>query len=55
MHVDHIIPVSFGGNTIPENLCLACFSCNVHKSAKQVGKDPLTQEIVPFPSKTGPG
>ncbi|QTA77866.1 HNH endonuclease domain-containing protein [Desulfonema limicola] len=46
MHVDHIIPVSVGGNTIPENLCLACFSCNVYKSAKQVWKDPLTQEIV---------
>jgi len=48
MHVDHIIPVSVGGDTILENLCLACFSCNVHKGAKQVWNDPLNQEIVPL-------
>ncbi|MBF0201949.1 MAG: HNH endonuclease [Desulfamplus sp.] len=35
MHVDHIIPESAGGNTTPENLCLACFSCNVHKNSGQ--------------------
>ncbi len=46
MHVDHIIPESDGGRTIPENLCLACFSCNVYKGAKLTWQDPLTQESV---------
>ena len=48
MHIDHIVPVSVGGNTTPENLCLACFSCNVYKSAKQTWKDPKSQKIVPL-------
>jgi hypothetical protein len=30
--VEHIIPVSRGGQTQFENLCLACPSCNRHKS-----------------------
>lgn len=46
MHVDHILPESAGGSTSPDNLCLACFSCNVYKGAKQNWTDPLTQEIV---------
>lgn len=46
MHVDHIIPESAGGGTIADNVCLACFSCNVYKGAKQVGNDPATQETV---------
>lgn len=48
MHIDHIIPQSLGGGTIPENLCLACFSCNVYKGAKQTWKDPKTQKSVPL-------
>jgi predicted nucleic acid-binding Zn ribbon protein len=30
---DHVIPASHGGPTIPENLVLACQSCNCTKSA----------------------
>ena len=45
MHVDHIISESAGGSTTPDNLCLACFSCNVYKGAKQMWIDPLTQEV----------
>ncbi|MCD6186334.1 MAG: HNH endonuclease [Deltaproteobacteria bacterium] len=48
MHVDHIIPVSAGGSTTLDNLCLTCFSCNVYKGAKQTWSDPLTQETVPL-------
>ncbi|HAG84344.1 MAG TPA: hypothetical protein DCL61_25110 [Cyanobacteria bacterium UBA12227] len=39
---EHIIPRSLGGETIWENLCLACPSCNrisvvtTHKSAAQI-------------------
>ncbi len=46
MHVDHIIPDIAGGQTILDNLCLACFSCNVHKGANQTGFDSLTEEVV---------
>jgi 5-methylcytosine-specific restriction endonuclease McrA len=29
--LDHIVPRSRGGNTVPENLCAACFPCNQRK------------------------
>ncbi len=46
MHVDHIIPEVVGGKTTLDNLCLACFSCNVSKGPRQTGVDSLTQEVV---------
>lgn len=45
MHVDHILPESAGGGSTPDNLCLACFSCNVYKWARQRAKDQLTNEM----------
>jgi hypothetical protein len=47
-HVDHIIPEVAGGLTVLENLCLACFACNVFKGAQQNGVDTLTGEAVPL-------
>lgn len=44
-HVDHIIPIKHGGSDDNENLCLACYKCNSHKSHDLVGFDPETQEI----------
>lgn len=29
--IDHILPRSRGGQTVPENLCAACFACNQRK------------------------
>ncbi|MCS6886353.1 MAG: HNH endonuclease [Acidobacteriota bacterium] len=29
--IDHILPRSRGGQTVPENLCAACFECNQRK------------------------
>jgi len=46
MHVDHIIPEAAAGLTSVENICLACFSCNVAKAAQQTAVDPLTEETV---------
>ena len=48
LHIDHIIPVSHGGPTALDNLCQACFSCNVHKQAHQAGTDQLTGLSAPL-------
>ena len=43
---EHIMPRSAGGETILENLCLSCPSCNRYKAQRQTAADPLTEEIV---------
>jgi hypothetical protein len=45
---DHIIPVSQGGETTFENVCLACRSCNEFKVNSTEAVDPLTGETVPL-------
>ena len=37
--VDHITPLSYGGVTDIDNLCLACFHCNSYKSDFRIGID----------------
>jgi hypothetical protein len=44
--VDHIVPQSVGGETVAENLALACGVCNSHKSNAQNAKDPESGELV---------
>jgi hypothetical protein len=46
--VEHIIPVSCGGETVSENLALACQGCNNHKYTKTMGRNPVSGEIVPL-------
>jgi len=43
---DHITPVSKGGETTFENVCLACSACNEHKSNTTHAVDPISGEIV---------
>lgn len=38
-HVDHIIPLSKGGSNWPDNICLACPTCNMSKSDKILGSE----------------
>lgn len=38
--IDHIVPLSAGGTTQPDNLCLACPNCNRHKSSRLSAPDP---------------
>ncbi len=43
-HVDHIVPVAAGGESVPGNLALACVSCSLRKSARETVTDPLSGE-----------
>lgn len=43
---DHITPVSKGGETLFENVCLACSPCNEHKSDATHAVDPISGESV---------
>jgi hypothetical protein len=45
-HIDHIIPVVAGGETIAENLALACVSCSLRKGARRNIEDSKTGEVV---------
>lgn len=38
-HIDHFIPRKRGGSD--DNLCFACFNCNMYKSHDLTGFDPL--------------
>jgi HNH endonuclease len=42
---EHITPRSAGGETVLENLCLSCPSCNRYKAQRQTASDPLTEEM----------
>ena len=46
--IDHIIPVSHGGNDEVDNLALACSGCNGRKYNKLAGVDPTSGEMVPL-------
>lgn len=48
MEIDHIVPLSTGGATTFENLCLACVSCNSYKRNHIVGIDPESGQEVPL-------
>ena len=45
-HIDHIFPVASGGETVAENLALACVSCSLRKGAKETAIDPNTKKKV---------
>ncbi len=47
-HVDHIFPLSAGGQTTDDNLALACVGCSLHKAARLTALDPETGEDVPL-------
>jgi len=47
-HIDHIIPHTAGGETVSENLALACISCSLRKAARQIAIDPQSGQDVPL-------
>lgn len=46
-HIDHVVPVTAGGETVLENLALACVSCSLRKAARQKVIDLETGNEVP--------
>lgn len=46
--IEHIIPRSAGGETVFENLCLACPTCNRYKAHRQTTGAPLLGQTVPL-------
>ena len=40
--IDHVVPISRGGATVPSNLAFACPGCNGHKHTKTTASDPVT-------------
>jgi hypothetical protein len=46
--IDHVLPRSSGGETLLDNLALACPHCNAHKWAHTSALDPLSRETVPM-------
>jgi len=47
-HVDHIVARQHGGETITENLALACLHCNQRKGPIIAGRNPETGKIIPL-------
>ena len=45
---EHIVPRSSGGETVLENLCLACPTCNRFKADRTMARDPLSSREVPL-------
>jgi hypothetical protein len=43
--IDHIIAQKHRGQTVADNLALACFNCNTFKGPNIAGIDPLTGEL----------
>ena len=46
IHVDHIIPYSYVGNSDPDNLCAACSICNAWKYNKHFKGEYETQQYL---------
>lgn len=42
--VDHIIAIKHGGTDTDDNLCLACYECNIYKGSNVAALDPLTRD-----------
>jgi hypothetical protein len=46
--VEHIIPISRGGDNSLNNLALACQGCNNHKYNKVQAEDPISGQVAPL-------
>lgn len=51
LEVDHIVPVSRGGNLRSDNLITACWSCNQGKKARELTEEQVARYSIPEPPK----
>ena len=54
-HIDHVTPIANGGQTVAENLALACVSYSLRKAAHQVAIGPETSTDAPIYDPKGNG
>jgi len=47
-HIEHIVPLSASGAPSPDNLALACPTCNLRKGQRLTAIDPETEAAVPL-------
>ncbi len=47
-HLDHLVAIKHGGQTVSENLALACATCNYYKGSDVASIDPVENAIVPL-------
>lgn len=47
-HLDHVLPVAAGGETVLDNLALACIHCSLRKGARTMVLDPKSGQSVPL-------
>lgn len=47
-HIDHVVPRRADGQTVLENLALACVSCSLRKGAREHAVDPEDGQEVPL-------
>jgi len=45
-HLDHVTPTIAGGESVAENLALACVPCSLRKGARQSATDPYSGQMV---------
>ncbi len=45
---EHIVPRSSGGETVVENICLACPMCNRFRADRTMALDPVSAQDVPL-------
>lgn len=48
LEIDHLIARKHGGQSVAENLALACLRCNRSKGSDLTAIDPETQQVVPL-------
>lgn len=47
-HLDHVVAQKHGGDSVSENLALACLDCNWHKGTDLTAIDPFDGMITPL-------
>lgn len=47
-HIDHVVPIAAGGETLEDNLALSCAACSLYKGARREVRDPETGQLTPL-------